>query len=1254
MVRGRKFHPTVCAAGFILASSWGFTRAHAFYQPSAALPGNVQGSYDQPVGAAAAAPQDALDRLPYVPGHLIVKMKPTVSACIDCLVELAEPLAPAIGSDHLDDLNRRYGLRDARPLRGAYARLNTLQARQALELRQRERMGTTTAQRFGRPLAVQSEPSFAGVYVLQLSPWFDMEKVAREYARDPAVAWAEPDRKVHVQLTPNDPYFSSSGSWGQSFDDLWGIKLIDAPAAWDSVQGSGVVVAVTDTGVDYTHPDISANMWVNLEEIPGDGIDNDRNGYVDDVYGWNFVAGTNEVQDDFGHGTHVAGTIAATGQNGIGVIGVAWQSRIMALKGLDAHGGGLESNLADAILYAAENGANVINASWGGFGQAQVIDDAIAVAAAHGVVFVAAAGNSNVDVENNLSGPFFPAANHNAITVAAIDHLSQKAFFSNFGTKIDVAAPGGGDGGETGNFRTVLSLRASGADKEMTGYGALVVGHKYLRQAGTSMAAPHVAGAAALILSAHPSYSPAEVRQALHAGADDLGDPGFDIYFGYGRVNAARSSSITVLDVAITAPASGFVATGTEVTFTGSATGPDFASYVLEYGAGVTPTSWTPITDPITSPVSNGQLGVWDTRNVLDGSYAVRIRAQNTVGVNFEDRINITLDHVHISDPQSDTIFRPPASLDVRGAAGGNGFQSFRIEWRITTPDYVTGPWRSEGMTLTGGGLTPVSDDVLATFDTSSIAQNSDLDFRVVVTGSAGEVAKEMRHVVLDPTLRPGWPQQLPGFPNLIYRLMHHVTIADLYGNGKKEVLAAYGDMVYVFRDDGTLMPGWPQRLNGPTNSTHWVRHSPAAADLDGDGQLEVITTDAETNFGGPAHGDGDTYIWHADGTPMAGWPKHIALPYGGAPPTFGGPLGDFALADVDGDGRTEIITVLGPGLAVMDANGNMLPGWPQYWPPGQSAYFYPAEEGIAVGDVNGDGQKEIAWIIDYPQRVVLYSAQGQIMHGFPKRLPGEYDGRSFYGFMNAPIMADLDGDGKLDVIAMGRGKRLRAFRGDGRGIGLHPRQAQALPNRQCARGHRIALMAPILEPPTAADFFGDGRAELFVGGHTKTWERHAWCPAPDHSTDYINVMRVGPAVPGWPVAVSYPQGDNPYGVGSVAIGDIDGDMRPEVVSGNGICGFWDPSYGFAGHRCFTVSAYDQAGNLLLGFPKATPGPGLTEGMTPAIGDLAGDGLKEIVFIEGFGNIMVWDVPGTPAPEAMQWPMFRHDPDHTAALAANP
>src|SRR3989344_1634859 len=302
-------------------------------------------------------------------------------------------------------------------------------------------------------------------------------------------------------IVPNDPYYSSSGSWGQPYDDLWGLKKINASAAWDQTTGSSsIIVADIDSGVDRNHEDIRDNMWVNTAETPNNGVDDDGNGYPDDYYGWDWVNNDNDPMDDFGHGTHTVGTIAATGNNCIGVVGVNCVSKIMALKPFGSTGRGSTANVVQALQYAADMGARVSSNSYTGLSSGTALEDAIDYAHDRGMVIVVAAGNSYADALD-----FMPAAADKVITVAASDHNDLKSDFSNWGEKIDVAAPGGDeqDGSTNATYRNILSLRAAGTD--MYGDGKSIVGDYYYRARGTSMAAPHVAGLAALLLAKNTS-----------------------------------------------------------------------------------------------------------------------------------------------------------------------------------------------------------------------------------------------------------------------------------------------------------------------------------------------------------------------------------------------------------------------------------------------------------------------------------------------------------------------------------------------------------------------------------------------------------------------------------------------------------------------------------------------------------------------------------------------------------------------------
>jgi subtilisin family serine protease len=330
--------------------------------------------------------------------------------------------------------------------------------------------------RVGQPLGIDN------LYLIETlaSPSAAIASIRTEIA----VESAGLDYVVEATQFVNDEYL----------DEQWGLGEtpgINLPAAWDISTGSAtVVVAVIDTGVDLDHPDLAANIWVNPGEIPGNGIDDDANGYIDDVNGWDFANGDNIPDDDEGHGTHVAGTIGAVANNGIGVAGIVPNVRIMPLKALNEFGSGFSSDFFLALEYALANGAEVSNNSWGGPVEDIWMGALIADAGRVGHVFVAAAGN---DDSNNDITPDYPNSypSDNIISVAAIEQSGGLASFSNYGrSSVDVAAPG----------RDILSTFPDGA---------------YGWSDGTSMAAPHVTGLVALIRSIQPNLVPSAIREIL-------------------------------------------------------------------------------------------------------------------------------------------------------------------------------------------------------------------------------------------------------------------------------------------------------------------------------------------------------------------------------------------------------------------------------------------------------------------------------------------------------------------------------------------------------------------------------------------------------------------------------------------------------------------------------------------------------------------------------------------------------------------
>jgi subtilisin family serine protease/PKD repeat protein len=324
-------------------------------------------------------------------------------------------------------------------------------------------------------------------YRVKITSGKTMEETLSKYsAKSELVEFAEPNYLVYAKDIPNDPGYSN----------LWGMATIQAPSAWSVSTGSSdIIIGVIDTGVDYTHGDLAANIWHNPGEIPFNGIDDDGNGYVDDTVGWDFYNNDNDPSDDHYHGTHVSGTIAGVGNNGIGVTGVMWKAKIMPLKFLNSSGNGNTADAIEALQYAIKNGARITNNSWGGGGYETAMYSAISAANTAHQLFVVAAGNESND---NDASPAYPSSYNlpNVISVAATGSSDNLASFSNYGiTGVDLGAPG-----------VMIYSTAPG--------------NSYMNLSGTSMATPHVAGACGLIWSMDTGMNYLDVRNSILNGVD--------------------------------------------------------------------------------------------------------------------------------------------------------------------------------------------------------------------------------------------------------------------------------------------------------------------------------------------------------------------------------------------------------------------------------------------------------------------------------------------------------------------------------------------------------------------------------------------------------------------------------------------------------------------------------------------------------------------------------------------------------------
>lgn len=765
---------------------------------------------------------------------------------------------------------------------------------------------------------------------------------------------------------PNDSLFSKQ----------WALATLRALEAWQITAGSrDVLVAVIDTGIELDHPDLQPNLWINAaEDLNGNqqrdaadfnNIDDDGNGFVDDVIGWDFTDAPNlpdgddylerdnDPSDRFGHGTAVAGIIGAAANNRIGIAGLAPNCRLMALRAGNARGFLEEDDVASAVVYAVQNGARVINLSFGDVVTSPMLRDVMRFAQRNGAVLVAASGNSGTEEL------YYPASFAETISVGASTHEDQLAAFSTHGSQLDLVAPG----------EDILTT---------------IRGNSYAPISGTSAAAPYVSALAALLLSRAPNLSNEMVRAVLQNSAVDLGQAGWDRFFGAGRIDAlAALQTEHNARAEITSPRmdAGLSNAARDFTVRGSALGAFMTEYELAYGTGSDPAQWRAINTVARHQVFDDVLGVWPVQNLGEGVYTLRLQVRQNNGPTLEDKVRVALDR---TPPRIRAVHAQPMLEGARAVA--------LIEFETDDVCQATLWWRAAG---TASEFTPRALQYLTTRHRVTLAAQSSLEFYLSAGNASGLVAREDNGGQNYQLHLPQTPAQALPFVELPFAaqlpagfVLSRATDFDGDGNGEIALLR--------YAADNQL---GPLTLFEYTENGFAARHTFSrplfprdVGDSDGDGKLELLTSFGNRSFVYEARSAGafPTELVWADSNNF--WAARFA--------------------DLDGDGRSEIIGRVEDVFVVLENEDgsffNKIAELKNFTNGGNRAGAPHAE----IADFDGDGWQEIL-LGDADGDLYIHEARGddQFVATWSDSLPLE----DSIDFIRA---GDFDGDGRMDFIA--------------------------------------------------------------------------------------------------------------------------------------------------------------------------------------------------------------------------------------------
>jgi subtilisin family serine protease len=1041
----------------------------------------------------------------------------------------------------------------------------------------------SSGQRLGAISQLQIDTLLAGsegwkrVFTIDADSLATAEQI-REQLGPQNVEYVEPVYELEFFSLPTDPYFSEQWYLRNTGQPFWAVNRIagdfndvlvkqsgsagndiDLTAFYDSppALSTKVVVAVVDTGVDPTHPELRNRFWRNPGEIPGNNIDDDHNGYVDDTLGYDIsgdtvsmvaLAGDNDPSDNFGHGTHIAGIIAAS-QNDQGIAGIASSAEIMAVK---IRPNGTTTVGAAGIVYAVNSGAKVINISWGTPFESLLLQDAVRFAHDNGVLVCVSSGNSGT------SSTYYPAAFDEVMAVGAGDANGLLTSFSTYGPHLDICAPG----------QNILSLRAAGTDMYASNNepGVHIIGPDslYYLADGTSMAAPMVAGAAALIWSIRPQLTLDQVIADLEAGARDMIDPwgigdslpGFDSLTGYGYLDIGRSLDITRAGgLYFVAPESHTRHIG-QIQVKAAAIGGYQGGWLLHCALGTAPDSW--------HLLASGQQPPTDSLlfTLSDPQYTghLTFRLTDDYGTNrYLSTVLVFGSNLELASPQPGSQY--DYNVPIAGTVYGSDYLSVAVYYR---PEGGTKTLLFE----TGGEY---FDSLIYSWNASGVNLG---EYTMYLEGHflSGTVV-DSAVFTLASAFAQGWPQDLSGRGAL------SATTADLDNDGTKEVIVGTTYGLNVFHSDGRPMEGFPALFGSP------VRCIPAVYDVNRDGYQDIICTS-----------DSGLHVFNHDGTYVAGWPiKHDLGVMG-----YGSPNPIVTRLDITEDSAIVVVDGYGEVLAY-DFNGvpdfRSLEGWFASFNIQATPSTYYNGNGLSGTDLEGDG---------YDELVVSFSATSGYCG------VGVFDGRTgqpAFGrplpyvvsasIINGTVLADLSGDGLPEIITSGV---------DSTGTPTLWVKTQ---------GTRTLAGWPRLLPeidnwlgmyPMVADLDLDGIPEILVTFY-------------EYDIGVLYIFRADGTpyvyVEGRPDGEAYRYAAT-FGVPIVA--NLLGDRYPEIVIRSG--------YIFPGTGREKIHILDHTITPVPGWPISTPtNPEevFSTPYAPLVDDVDGDGLVELVLVSEGLSVYVWD-----------------------------